>query len=152
MSTRLLFLQKDKGTQEITLEKKFINVGTEATHDIVVESSKRGLLFSLILGEDAVSLVPGDFDLRLNDKSLKSGGQIKNLDQIAWKDGKATFVQSNAFKVFLFKMDLIKVVSTEQDWAVFRVATVFQKDYTAAYKHSLFWMQNWQNGNTCYQS
>ena len=38
-------------------------------------------------------------------------------------------------------MDLIKLVSTEQDWAVFRVATDFEKDYTAAYKHSLFWMQ-----------
>ncbi|MGZ3689768.1 MAG: GAF domain-containing protein, partial [Bdellovibrionota bacterium] len=88
-----------KNGQIYRIEKSFLTVGTEPSHDLLVRGDAPGILFTIVRkGENAHELVPGKVaKIRLNGTPLSRGAQLANCDRIEWaREEAAVFLASES--------------------------------------------------------
>jgi len=81
--------------QRYCLAKRMTSVGTELSHDIVVDSVMKGVLFTVMQNTASYELVPGRVRVRINGQGVSRASGLSSCDRIEWEDGCAVFLDSS---------------------------------------------------------
>lgn len=81
--------------QRFLLQKRIATIGTEVTHDAVVNASIKGVVFTLVRENDEFDILPGQVKMRINGQAVYKKTKLKNYDRIEWDKGVGVFLSTS---------------------------------------------------------
>ncbi|MBI3543485.1 MAG: sigma-54-dependent Fis family transcriptional regulator [Deltaproteobacteria bacterium] len=88
---QLIFSTGGRETKYV-IQKKITTVGSDSTHDALVEMSAPGALFTLVREDQHYDLLPGKGKLRVNGLAVSRKTRLASCDRIEWDGGLAAFL------------------------------------------------------------